>query len=29
MARREQRTSLATKANLNLQLRRLADAFQR
>ena len=29
MARREQLTSLATKVNLNLQLRRLADAFQR
>jgi hypothetical protein len=29
MARREQLTSLATKVNLNAQLRRLADAFQR
>jgi len=29
MARREQLTSLATKVNLNLQFRRLVDAFQR
>jgi hypothetical protein len=29
MARREQLTSLATKVNLNAQLRRLADALQR